>query len=143
MPLLELPSPPTQDHLHRRAPIDVAAGDRLLRLPPERFPQPAAFDYQLDALQGEVVWTQGGDGVRSLRLADGLEVEPGHQPVGWDLQCRVRGFAVEIRLVRHIRRNLKNPALLRLAARGGRAWRRLRRLRARREGRSRRPIPRR
>src|SRR5205085_11538672 len=46
---LVLPSLATHDDLYGRAPIDVAAGDRLLRLSPERFPQPAAFDHQLDA----------------------------------------------------------------------------------------------
>src|SRR6266480_738574 len=77
----------THDDLHGRAPIDVAASDRLLRLPPERFPQPAAFD----ALQGEAVCTQGGDGVRPRRPDAGPARHPGHRPPRADLIYRDTG----------------------------------------------------
>src|SRR2546423_13576041 len=75
----------SQRDLYRGAPIDVSAADRVLDLAPEAFPQPAPFDHQFDATEGEVVGGEGRQRVGPLRPADGLQVEPGHQPVNRDL----------------------------------------------------------
>src|SRR6202035_158246 len=83
---LVFPALAPQDDLHRRAPIDVSAPDRLLDLAPVRFPKPAPFDPTCAAHEGAVVAGQDRARVGPLSLADSREVEPGHQPVGRDLE---------------------------------------------------------
>src|SRR5256885_7158811 len=103
----------TERDLDGRALIDVSASDRLLDLAPEGLAQPAPLDHELEPRQGEALGGQRRRGIGALGVADGVKVQPGHQPVGRDLEHRLGHVAVQVRLVRHIRGNPKNPTVLR------------------------------
>src|SRR5205823_8941600 len=103
----------TQGDLDGGTPIDVSAADRLFDLAPVWLSQPAPLHHELEPGKREALGGQRRRAIGALSLANRLEVQPRHEPVGRDLEHGVGDLSVRVGLVRHIRGNRKNPTVLR------------------------------